>query len=68
MKQIYEYKIIDDAVDGNPDDEFELNELGKEGWELCAINSSYRGSRRWYFKRRINIVDSIFDHFNEELL
>lgn len=47
----YEYLIIDDSKDGNPDSEFELNELGKEIWELCFVLDGINGSRRWYFKR-----------------
>ncbi len=47
----WEYKIIDDQVDGNPDNEWELNNLGLDRWELVAIKSVASGSTRWYFKR-----------------
>jgi hypothetical protein len=44
----YENKIINSLKDGNPDSEFELNELGKEGWRLVAINNY-----KFYFIRFI---------------
>lgn len=50
----YEYKIIEDQYDGSCDNEYELNELGKEGWELCAIKvSHWTGNSFFYFKREI---------------
>jgi len=37
-------------IGGNLDSEFELNELGKEGWELVCVNAVGNGMS-WYFKR-----------------
>ena len=48
---LWEYKIIDTSKDGNPDSEYELTELGKEGWELVTIKIDSFGNERWYFKR-----------------
>ena len=48
----FEYLIIDDSEDGNPDSVFELNELGKEGWELCCIQGCGHVIK-WYFKRTV---------------
>jgi hypothetical protein len=46
-----EYKIIDTKTDGNPDDEYELNELAKEGWNLVCVKPIFDGSERYYFRR-----------------
>jgi len=59
-----EYRIYDEGDGINPDDVFELNELGAEGWQLVAIKEYTRvmgekGTRsewghrchRWYFSR-----------------
>ena len=46
----WEYRIIDSMVDGNPDGQYELNELGKDGWELCGILTQIN-TTRFYFKR-----------------
>jgi len=46
-----EYQIIDERLDGNPDNVFELNALGREGWELCGITETLHGAHRWFFKR-----------------
>lgn len=48
----FEYKIINSMLDGNPDSEYELNEIGKEGWELCAILPEIN-TTKFYFKRKI---------------
>jgi len=57
---VWEYKIIDDWLDGNPDHEDELNDLGREGWELVTCQkvvarfddgTLVQGAKRWYFKR-----------------
>lgn len=48
----WEYFIVDTSKDGNPDNEYELNELNKEGWELITIKIEVNGSERWYFKRK----------------
>ena len=48
----WEYQIINSAIDGNPDNEFELNELGKEGWELCGILCQINNTK-FYFKRLV---------------
>lgn len=49
----YEYKIIDTAIDSNPDNENELDYLGEKGWLLCAVydGSSVYGGKRFYFTR-----------------
>ena len=47
----WEYKIINPHKDGNPNSEFELNELGKEGWELVTISDRCWPTESWYFKR-----------------
>lgn len=57
----WEYKIIDTAKDGNCN-EFELNELGSEGWELCSVLSMpikewASTFYRFYFKRPINYTE-----------
>ena len=55
---IFEYKIIEPNRDGSPDNEFELNGLGEEGWELVAIkkgfinhNDTIYETDFFYFKR-----------------
>ena len=52
MKQ-FEYKVYDQANGINPDSEYELNELGSQGWELVAIrrSDSEYGGYKFYFKR-----------------
>ena len=50
-----EYKIIDSNTDGNPDSEYELNELGKDGWELCAIMPQVN-TVRFFFKRFVTTI------------
>ena len=32
----FEYIIIEDQKDGSPNNIYELNKLGKEGWELTS--------------------------------
>lgn len=54
----WEYKIIDDQLEGNPDSVFELNELGKDGWEL-VFRTSGLGGERWYFKREVKENTSV---------
>jgi len=58
----FEYKIIDGSINTvKKDDEFVLNELGKEGWELISFiegkaKNSGLGAKRlyYYFKREKN--------------
>jgi len=52
----WEYMVIDEHKHGSPDNEFELNELGKEGWELTCSRGDSTGNRTWYFKRRISTI------------
>ena len=47
----WEYKIIETGDGGNPDDEYEMNELGRDGWELVTVKIEHTGAERWYFKR-----------------
>ena len=56
----YEYQIIDSAVDGNPDSEFELNELGKEGWQLVGILPQINRTR-FYFMRFVVTISPLFE-------
>ena len=62
----WEYKIINDWEweHGNLNSEFELNELGKQGWELVCVVSMLLYSpgampeqigtgKSWYFKRQL---------------
>ncbi len=51
----FENLIIDDYKDGNPDDEYELDCLGQDGWKLSAIQQSGKGTR-YYFVREIDIT------------
>ena len=49
----WEYKFINPHKHGNPNSEFELNELGQEGWELVTvIDRGYR-IESWIFKRHL---------------
>lgn len=52
MKQ-FEYKVYDQKDGINPDSEYELNELGIQGWELVSIrrSDSEYGGYKFYFKR-----------------
>lgn len=56
--KMFEYKIYDQQDGVNPDDEYGLNFLGKEGWELCAITKSHSeyGGLRFYFKRQTRVA------------
>lgn len=49
----WEYKIINPHKDGNPNSEFELNELGKERWELVTVVDRGYKIEAWIFKRRL---------------
>ena len=49
----FEYKIIDPEEDGNPDSEYELNELGKDGWQLVGIDTLHVPYQRYYFVRHL---------------
>ncbi len=51
----FENLIIDDYKDGNPDDEYELDCLGQDGWRLSAIQRIGKGTR-YYFVREIDIT------------
>ncbi len=51
----FEYKIINDG-EGNLTEEKNLNKLGQEGWELCAINERIGLSAEYIFKREISKV------------
>jgi len=57
----YEYMIIDDMIGGNLDCQEELNYLGEDGWELCAIvHNTFVGNignNRYYFKRKIEVTE-----------
>ena len=46
-----EYKVI---ASNNIPHEFELNELGREGWELVTILKVQKGFYYYYFKRNLN--------------
>lgn len=37
----WEYCVLENAY------EYEMNNYGKDGWELVAIDSSYDGRRLW---------------------
>ena len=50
----WEYRILQASIDGNPDSEFELNELGKACWELVTVREDARGDTYWYFKRPVS--------------
>lgn len=63
---VWEYQIIRDWDGCNPDSEFELNDLGKDGWELICVdqvpqystgpNPKLLGTgRSWYFRRKVKI-------------
>jgi len=55
----WEYQIIKDWEDGNPDSVAELNDFGEEGWELILVletpvdfgTGPIAGGLRWFFKR-----------------
>lgn len=49
----FEYLIINDQEDGNPDSVEELNDFGQKGWELVMVLEDAIGVRRWFFKRRL---------------
>jgi len=51
----WEYKILKDWQEGNPDSVFDLNELGKERWELITFRMAPGLGNVWYFKRRVKI-------------
>ena len=63
----YEYKTIDSydtqaykqvwAGDGNPDSKINLNELGKEGWQLVGI-LPLTYTTRFYFMRFIMTIST----------
>jgi len=63
----WEYKIINDWEHGDPDSEFELNELGNYGWELVhvqdvvvkIISSGPLTGKCWYFKRPVKKIPRI---------
>lgn len=50
MKQKFEYKVlyINTALCGKETVEYQLNELGKEGWELVTVDIKYG----WYYMMR----------------
>jgi hypothetical protein len=52
-KEKWEYLIIDDSKSESPDSEKRLNDVGMQGWGLCAIRLDRHGVSRWYFKRRV---------------
>lgn len=53
MKKISYIKIsAKDLMTGNSVDLTKLNDLGKEGWELCYV-TNWNGQAAWfYFKRQ----------------
>jgi len=44
----FEYKIEEGKLTAD-----QLNELGKEGWELVSVTSTLMGGNAFYFKRKI---------------
>lgn len=50
----WEYRFINPHKDGNPNAEFELNELGKEGWELVTVIDRGYAIESWIFKRHLS--------------
>lgn len=50
---LWEYMIIKDWEHGNPDSEEDLNDLGKDGWELVAVKREEPIGYVWYFKREV---------------
>jgi hypothetical protein len=49
MKE-FEYKVIE-LEDFSVRYRNNLNEYGKDGWELISVQSSYGSSKLYYFKR-----------------
>lgn len=51
-EEIFEYKKLQEGVGGSgPVQEYQLNELGKKGWELVHVSGNK--SRNFLFKRRV---------------
>jgi hypothetical protein len=48
--QKWEYKVLTRILG---DEEEKLNQLGQQGWELCAVH--YDSCRYYYFKRPLTI-------------
>ena len=50
MDDIWEYAIIGISSDDDLRVEYNLNQLGKEGWELVAVTGN--NTHRAFFKRK----------------
>ncbi len=40
----WEYRILEVSMDLNDNDEIEVNNLGKEGWEMVSVNPILKDS------------------------
>ena len=57
----WEYMILEPNADGDPDSKVDLDELGKDGWELITVKPGFIQATSndtapyetdfWYFKR-----------------
>ena len=54
IENMFEYKIINANKHSDPGSEYQLNELGKEGWQLVAINTYNYPYPRYYFMRYLS--------------